>query len=102
MHTKITSHNSQILKEKEKFTNPTNQNQKNCNCRTQVCPLEGHCLTKNVVYKATVTSTQKVETYTGMTGQTFKMRFNSHKSDFRHQAKRTSTALASHIFGSKG
>ena len=60
-----------------------------CNCRggPTTCPLEGQCLTKELVYQATVvrTDTQHKETYTGLTGGTFKDRFNHHNSNFRNQ-----------------
>ena len=66
----ISAHNSKILNPKKE-----NNNQKNCNCRKKEnCPVGGQCLTKNVIYQATVNPTQdpdSVETYVGLTGNTF-------------------------------
>ena len=58
-----------------------------------VCIVLGKCQTRSVVYRATITDTGRgqVETYTGVTGNTFKERYNGHKSD-RHK-----TCLANHI-----
>ena len=64
------------------------------------CPLDGKCLTKCVVYKATVTETdtKKQETYIGLTENEFKTRFNLHKSSFKLEHKRTTTTLSDHIW----
>ena len=49
-----------------------------CNCQggTNNCPVEGKCQTEGVVYRATVEETVsgRKETYTGMTGMSFKDR----------------------------
>ena len=52
---------------------------------------QGRCLTDCVVYEATVKETVsgKEETYTGMTGNTLKDRWNGHKSDTRNQIDKT-------------
>ena len=72
----ISAHNSKILNPKKE-----NTNQKNCNCRKKEnCPVGGQCLTKNVIYQATVNPTQdpdSVETYVGLTGNTFKKKMAS-------------------------
>ena len=70
------------------------QDSKLCNCRQKnSCPLDCKCLTKCVVYKATVTETasNSQETYIGLTENEFKTRFNLHKSSFKLEHKRTST-----------
>ena len=76
-----------------------------CNCRggPPTCPLNGACQTKEVVYKATVTrlDNNHVETYTGLTGATFKTRYNKHMSDFRNQAYSDSTTLSKYIWDLK-
>ena len=77
------------------------QDSKLCNCRQKTsCPLDGKCLTKCVVYKATVTETtsKKQETYIGLTENEFKTRFNLHKSSFKLEHKRTSTTLSDHVW----
>ena len=77
------------------------QDSKLCNCRQKSsCPLDGKCLTKCVVYKATVTETtsNNQETYIGLTENEFKTRFNLHKSSFKLENKRTSTTLSDHVW----
>ena len=73
-----------------------------CKCKddSDPCPLEGQCLMKSVVYKATVTTNQpklKRKTYYGMTGGTFKKRYYGHKSDFEHKDK-YGTTLSRYIW----
>ena len=55
------------------------------------------------MYRATVIETvsRKVETYTGVTGNTFKERYNGHKSDIRHRKNRHNSTLANHIWDLK-
>ena len=76
------------------------QDSKLCNYRQKIsCPLDGKCLTRCVVYKATVTETtsNNQETYIGLTENEFKTRFNLHKSSFKLEHKRTSTTLGEHV-----
>ena len=77
------------------------QYSKLCNCRQKSsCLLVGKCLTKCVVYKATVTETtsNNQETYIGLTENEFKTRFNLHNSFFKLEYKRTSTTLSEHVW----
>ena len=73
-----------------------------CNCQggPQTCPLNGACLTDELVYKASVTrlDTNQVETYTGLTGGTFKDRYNQHMHDFRHEKNKSKTTLSKFIW----
>ena len=60
------------------------QDSKLCNCRQKSsCPLDGKCLTKCVVHKATVTETtsNNQETYIGLTENEFKTRFNNNNNN---------------------
>ena len=52
------------------------------------------------MYKVTVTmaDTNNVETYTGLTGGTFKARYNQHMSDFRNIQYASSTTLSKYIW----
>ena len=73
-----------------------------CNCRkdTTKCPLDGQCLIKSVVYKATVTTNQphlKEKSYHGMTEGQFKHRWYGHKHDITHKEK-YGTTLSRHIW----
>ena len=79
----------------------SNQESKLCNCRQKYsCPLDGKCLTKYDVYKATVTETtsNNQETYIGLTENEFKTRFNLHMSSSKLEYKRTSTTLSEHVW----
>ena len=91
----LSRHNAQVLKQTD---NP--EPEPGCNCRggPATCPLDGQCQTKELVYQATVTRTDtgQVETYTGLTGGTFKIRFNKHMSDFRKSE--TATMLSKHVW----
>ena len=75
------------------------QDSKLCNCRQKnSCPLDGKCLTKCIVHKATVTTSNNQETYIRPRENEFKMRFNLHKSSFKLEHKRTSTTLCDHLW----
>ena len=72
-----------------------------CNCRNREgCPLDGKCLTECVVYKATVTQTESSnkETYIGFAQNTFKTRYNLHKSSFKPELKKSAKRLSAHIW----
>ena len=74
-----------------------------CNCQRgpATCPLDGQCQTDELVYQATVTRTETrtVETYTGLTGGTFKKRYNKHMWDFKNDEN--ATTLSGHIWSLK-
>ena len=75
-------------------------NTRTCNCRVKTdCPLDGNCLTKSVVYQATVTetNTEKTETYVGLCETEFKTRYYNHKTSFKHETKQHSTELSKHV-----
>ena len=96
----IAAHNAKLLRESE-----PNNNQKMCNCRKdRVCPLGGKCLTKNVIYQATVTPTNppsEPNTYIGLTANTFKQRHANHLKSFKYEKYRKETTLSEHIWGLK-
>ena len=87
----ISSHNKNILR---KEINRNNVTERNCNCRAKdACPLQGECQTKAVIYQAAVTNkaTKEVQTYVGLTENTFKTRCLNHTSSFRNKTKRNVT-----------
>ena len=91
MGQKINKHNSKILTEKKE--------EPKCNCRNkEECPLPGRCQIDKVVYRATVTTNNKTETYVGLTAGSFKKRWSKHKTDFSYSDKRNSTTLSSYIW----
>ena len=72
-----------------------------CNCQSsRQCPLEKKCLTKGIVYQATVTRQDnlKMETYIGLTENSFKSRYTGHVSSFKDQKRRNATALSEYIW----
>ena len=75
----------------------------NCNGRCGPCPLQGGCLVESVVYKATVEQQDStVNTYTGMTCNTFKERFYGHRSTFENENHPNPTTLSTHVWDLKG
>ena len=65
-----------------------------------MCPLQGNCLQKGVVYQATVTqtNTMREDIYIGLTEKEFRTRYNQHTSSFRHSDKPSATSLSEHIW----
>ena len=92
----IQSHNMKIMQQETK----NKKKEKSCNCRKdKVCPLDGNCNVNNVVYKAT-TEEHPPMFYIGSTDN-FKLRYNNHKSSFRHASKKSATTLSSHVWDKK-
>ena len=78
------------------------ENEKKCSCpRNAICPLEGQCLSKNIIYQATVKSNDKEETYVGLTATNFKSRLANHKTSFKYYTKRNTTELSKYIWSLK-
>ena len=92
----ISGHNKKLLKK-----NKPEQSEKSCNCRggVETCPIEGKCLTKDIVYEAKVNAVNKEDKlYLGISATTFKERHGNHKSDFKLSSRRTATKLAVYIW----
>ena len=70
-----------------------------CNCNPGPCPLvSNNCTVDHVIYRATVKDeNQNTETYTGLTRNTFKKRYNGHTYSFNHRGE-NSTTLSSHLW----
>ena len=93
MENTIKQHNTKILNQ------TADQIEKLCNCRNKVqCPLEGKCLTKCTVYKATVSAEGNNNTYYGLCEGDFKSRFNNHVKSFKHRKYANETELSKHIW----
>ena len=95
MKSMINIHNKQILK------SPELSEERKCNCpKTKPnCPLDGHCLIKNIVYKATVTSdASPSKQYIGLTSRTFKERLGSHTQSFKNKDLSHSTELSKYLW----
>jgi hypothetical protein len=88
----IASHNKKILGDDNIPTVKT------CNCNAEnICPLDGKCLTKSIVYKATVQAGQSSHTYIGISSNTFKSRYATHKHTLKKREKQ-GTGLSEHIW----
>ena len=75
--------------------------ERECNCRKNViCPVNGKCLSKNIIYQATIKEniSQKEETYIGLTSTTFKERLANHLQTFKNENLQKSCKLAQHIW----
>ena len=86
---------------KESHTNePQHDNTtKMCNCRKKnECPLEGECLTKEIVYQTTITTKDTTETYIGLTASEFKTRWRNHKTSFTHEKRKNDTELSKYLW----
>jgi hypothetical protein len=93
----ITKQNKSIIRKANPQDIPPNE----CNCRKgKQCPLDGKCLTEGIIYQAKITrlDNSKVESYIGLTDNSFKTRFNGHTSSFRNEPKRNSTALSHYVW----
>ena len=88
----ISRHNKKILNNE--------QYKQRCQGKIQsTCPIPGKCATVKVIYRATVSTANDVETYVDLTAGPFKARFSKHKSDFFcHENERGSTTLSKHIW----
>ena len=100
MKSVIAKHNSVV----EKEANPPPPIPP-CKCggNKPPCPLNGQCKTSSLVYQATVVrgDNGEAETYTDLTGGTFKKRWDKHNSDFRHEKNSTATKLSGFIWDLK-
>ena len=101
MKTLIKQHNQKLINNQTK----PDIAPKECNCQKKPeCPLQGKCLTDEVVYQATVIETNKQthietsETYIGMTKDPFKTRYRNHTKSFRLRKYETETKLSEHIW----
>ena len=91
----VKAHNRRILSD-----NNNDTSSRTCNCyRNRECPLDGKCLSKNIVYQATVSrpDSNRVETYVGCTSTTFKLRLGNHIQSFTNPTLEDATKLSQYI-----
>ncbi len=87
------AHNNKII------NHDMNQATTTCNCRNKRnCPLNGKCMTSNIIYEAKVTTPNLEKTYIGLTATSFKARHANHSASFNHRAKRHQTELSNYIW----
>ena len=98
----ISRHNSKVAKEDE--NNREEEHEPGCNCTRRIgpCPLSGKCQTDKLVYKATVKDEDDIiNTYTGITSNTFKQRYYGHNYSINNRSGEFSTTLSTHIWNLK-
>ena len=105
MRTFINRHNKAVLNrhnKRAKLEHMTDgQHDRNCNCRQpDLCPVNGYCLSSNVIFKAEVTTDDNNNTrsYIGATANNFKTRYRNHCKSMAHRKYSTETELSKHIW----
>ena len=91
----ISGHNSKIISE-----NLPKPEVRKCNCpKKTVCHLNGKCLEKNVIYQATVISSDgDTQKYIGLSAPRFKDRLANHTKSFKHEKYAHETTLSTHVW----
>ena len=99
----IAGHNKKPIKEHNDKMNNQNVVVRTCNNhRGRPCPVQGKCLTQDVLYKATVTADEEPSMeYFGITATDFMTRYRNHTSSFRNEAYSQSTTLSSYFWKMK-
>ena len=91
----ISKHNNKILKSSQREEEP------GCNCRSgAICPMDGKCNIRNIIYQATVeeSQSQRKETYIGLASTEFKKRLANHKKTCKNKKLAKICKLAQHIW----
>ena len=97
MNNIISKHNTRIIRKSQ----PQVTNTTSCNCRNkETCPLQNKCMSKDIVYKATITTcnTNDTKHYIGMTSNTFKEPFRNHIKSFNHKKYSNETELSKYVW----
>ena len=92
----INGHNKKVLSDERR------QNERACNCRNpELCPVNGECLTSEVMYEATVNSDlprYEPRIYKGITERIFKERNREHKKTFNNLGKKNDSMLSEEVW----
>ena len=94
----IKSHSNRNLCEKKI------QDQPKCNYQQKdTCPLEGHCLDKELIYQCILkeNTTSDEVTHNNLTENAFKDRFYKHHNSFKYESKANITELSKHFWEMK-
>ena len=95
----ISAHNKYILGKEAPETES-----RLCNCRnTDECPMEGNCLSPNIVYNGDVVNKtdNEVRPYVGLTSGPFKDRYGVHKYGLRNRKFANSCEFTKHVWSLK-
>ena len=91
----INLHNRKILHPK---SNNPNQVKKLCNCsNATMCPLNGNCLDRDILYECSVSCdipNYMTKVYTGISSTVFKSRYGNHKLSFNNPKYKNDTELS--------
>ena len=87
----LSTHNKNILNPKQRSFGYNCRNKDNC-------PLDGECLTPNIIYRADITTDNDHKYYYVTSEATFKHRHSNHTRDFKHVKYQHSTELAKYIW----
>ena len=93
----VKKHNSNILKKDDTM-------KRTCNCRVKnECPLDGKCLSSNIVYSAEVLidNNEQGDIYFGISETEFKTRLSNHKKSFKNRIYETDTELSKYMWDLK-
>ena len=93
----VKKHNNNLLRKND-------TNKWNCNCHANnTCPLDGKCLSSNIVYSAEVLigNNQHGDKYFGICETEFKTRLGNHKNSFKNRQKEKDTELSKYIWNLK-
>ena len=92
----ITAHNRRVILSQDTTAQPE------CYCnKKENCPLQGKCQETAILYQVTVEANDKTKKYIGITGGTFKQRYNNHKKSFRNEKFKKETQLSKYIWNLK-
>ena len=86
----LSTHNKNILNPKQ---TPFSYNFRNKNNS----PLDGDCLTPNIIYCTDITTDNNHKFYCGTSEATFKHRHSNHTRDFKHVKYQHSSEVAKYI-----
>ena len=85
-------------------SNPAKIPELKCKCENDKeivqCPVNGQCMTSNVVYSAEIKSRYSAKSYIGMTGRPFIERWKEHRGNVRYQHQK-GTKLSKFIWRQK-
>ena len=88
-----------------KILNYTTQIEESCSCRNKNnCPLDGKCLTPNIISESQITSIQlnyKQNIYIGTAERDFKHRFSNHTKSFNLEHYENDTELSKEYWSIK-